>query len=100
MTGKVIGVGEIGANKRRLTEAMMILAALDPPRPALVEPELLDEPEPFVLHPVGGVPFVGDSLFRGRTGKKYKACLNCRVPHNHNNAWCSAKCAKEYRSCL
>lgn len=28
----------------------------------------------------------------------YKACLQCGKQHTHNNAFCSAKCCKEYRN--
>ncbi len=27
-----------------------------------------------------------------------RKCLNCETNHNHNNAFCSAKCCKGYKS--
>lgn len=29
------------------------------------------------------------------SGKKWKRCLNCHMPHQHNNDCCSAQCKKE-----
>ena len=29
--------------------------------------------------------------------KPKRKCLNCGELHNHNNAWCSAECCKEWR---
>jgi len=33
-----------------------------------------------------------------RYDRPYKGCLNCGIPHQHNNSWCSKECCKEYKS--
>lgn len=32
-------------------------------------------------------------------GKEIKDCLQCGKNHQHNNAFCSRECSREYRKC-
>lgn len=34
---------------------------------------------------------------RNRQEKPRRPCLNCGTPHDHNNAFCSASCCREYK---
>ena len=40
---------------------------------------------------------IQDKFYCELKNPKPKKCLNCETTHNHNNAFCSAKCCKDYK---
>ena len=57
----------------------------------------------LMMASMAGVIMAADPLMGNYTPTKYapkkraKPCLQCDTEHDHNNAWCSVECCKEWK---